>query len=84
MMEAISGSTGLGPVQGSNVTSSMDELLPLVLQLTSAEQVRNFNMVLLCSSYDFNPSMLMTPDLIVVQLTISVIHLQIYSVRVYY
>jgi hypothetical protein len=42
MMEAISGSTGLGPVQGSNVTSSMDELLPLVLQLTSAEQVRNF------------------------------------------
>ena len=42
-METASANTALGPAQASSGTSGMDELLPLVLQLTNAEQVRNEN-----------------------------------------
>ena len=41
IMDTASASSALGPAQASSGTSGMDELLPLVLQLTNAEQVRN-------------------------------------------
>jgi hypothetical protein len=39
-METATATSALGPVAASSGTSGMDELMPLVLQLTNAEQVR--------------------------------------------
>lgn len=42
-METVSATSALGPVQAASGASGMEELLPLVLQLTNAEQVRHAN-----------------------------------------
>lgn len=39
-MEIATATSALGPAQATSGTSGMDELMPLVLQLTNAEQVR--------------------------------------------